>query len=47
MIEQEITNGVDVNKLKETIQAIKETPSLADFRFRTANKWEGGGYSGR
>jgi uncharacterized OsmC-like protein len=36
-------NGVDVRKLKETIQAISETPSLADFRFRIANEWQGGG----
>jgi uncharacterized OsmC-like protein len=36
-------NGVDVRKLKETIQAISETPSIADFRFRIANEWQGGG----
>jgi uncharacterized OsmC-like protein len=36
-------NGVDVGKLEETILAIKETPSLADFRFRIVNKWQGGG----
>ena len=36
-------NGVDVSKLKETIKAVKQTPSLADFRFRIVNKWQGGG----
>jgi uncharacterized OsmC-like protein len=36
-------NGVDVSKLRETIQAVKQTPSLADFRFRIVNKWQGGG----
>lgn len=36
-------NGIDVRKLKETIQAIKENPSLADFKFRIANRWQGGG----
>lgn len=36
-------NGVEVDKLKETIQAIRETPSLADFKFRIANEWQGGG----
>jgi uncharacterized OsmC-like protein len=36
-------NGVNVGKLKETIQAIRETPSLADFGFRIVNKWQGGG----
>jgi len=39
----QIMNGVDVGKLKETIQAITKTPSLADFRFRIVNKWQGGG----
>jgi uncharacterized OsmC-like protein len=36
-------NGVDVSKLFGTIEAIKQTPSLATFRFRTVNKWQGGG----
>jgi uncharacterized OsmC-like protein len=36
-------NGIDVSKLRETIQAVKQTPSLADFRFRIVNKWQGGG----
>ena len=36
-------NGVDVSELKETVQAVKQTPSLADFRFRIVNKWQGGG----
>jgi uncharacterized OsmC-like protein len=46
MIEQsdkQNVNGVDVMKLKQTVQAISETPSLADFKFRIANKWQGGG----
>jgi uncharacterized OsmC-like protein len=39
----QVVNGVDVSKLQGTIEAIKHTPSLADFRFRTVNKWQGGG----
>lgn len=39
----QVVNGVDVSKLKGTIEAIKGTPSLADFRFRIVNKWQGGG----
>jgi uncharacterized OsmC-like protein len=39
----QVTNGVDVSKLRGTIEAIKQTPSLATFRFRTVNKWQGGG----
>ena len=38
-------NGVDVSRLKETIQAIQAKPSLADFRFRIVNKWQGGGFN--
>jgi uncharacterized OsmC-like protein len=40
-----IVNGVDVIKLKQTISAIEETPSLAEFRFRVANRWLGGGHN--
>jgi uncharacterized OsmC-like protein len=36
-------NGVDVGKLQQTIEAIQQTPSLATFRFRIANRWQGGG----
>jgi uncharacterized OsmC-like protein len=39
----QIINGIDATKLKETLQAIKETPSLADFRLRIVNNWQGGG----
>jgi uncharacterized OsmC-like protein len=36
-------NGVDVSRLFETIEAIKETPHLADFKFRLRNRWINGG----
>ena len=32
-------NGVDTRKLFETIDAIKQTPGLAKFRFRSRNQW--------
>jgi uncharacterized OsmC-like protein len=38
-----VINGVDVIKLKETIRAIGESPSLAAFKFRITNEWQGGG----
>jgi uncharacterized OsmC-like protein len=38
-----VVNGVDTDELNETIEAIKKSPSLADFRFRIVNKWQGGG----
>lgn len=39
----QVINGVDVGKLHGTIEAIKQTPSIATFRFRIANRWQGGG----
>jgi uncharacterized OsmC-like protein len=38
-------NGVDVDRLVETIQAIQETPAIADFQFRAQNKWLDGGHN--
>lgn len=38
-------NGVDVNRLMATIEAIKETPDLARFQFRSQSRWEGGARS--
>ena len=36
-------NGVDVDRLFETIESIKQTPRLADFKFRLSNRWINGG----
>jgi len=36
-------NGVDVGKLFETIEAIKQIPNLAAFKFRLSNRWLGCG----
>jgi uncharacterized OsmC-like protein len=36
-------NGVDVDRLFETINAIKQLPRLADFKFRLQNRWINGG----
>lgn len=38
-------NGVDVSKLFEVINAIREIPDLAAFKFRLTNKWLGGGHN--
>jgi len=35
-------NGIEVERLFDTISAIKDTPRLADFRFRLRNRWVGG-----
>lgn len=34
-----ITNGVNVTQLMSTIDAIKEAPDLASFKFRAKNNW--------
>ena len=36
-------NGVDVDRMFETINSIKEIPGLADFKFRLNNRWIVGG----
>lgn len=38
-------NGVDVSKLFGTLEAVKETPCLAAFRFRNKNRWIEGGHN--
>jgi uncharacterized OsmC-like protein len=38
-------NGVNVDQLVSTIEAIKENPGLAEFRFRANTEWIEGGHS--
>ena len=38
-------NGVNVDDLFTTIDAIKEQPGIANFMFRATNKWINGGHS--
>jgi uncharacterized OsmC-like protein len=45
MAEPEIVNGVNVSVLCGTIDAIKDTPAIANFKFRASNKWIKGGHS--
>lgn len=45
MANQNTLNGVDVDKLIETINAIKGEPKLAKFKFRARNEWINGGHS--
>lgn len=37
-----IRNGVDVTALFATIDAVKQDPAVAEFRFRARNRWLGG-----
>jgi uncharacterized OsmC-like protein len=45
MSEERIVNGVNVDRLFGTINAIKDTPGLARFRFRAQNTWVLGGHN--
>ena len=45
MATQSAINGVNVDQLFGTIDAIKETPAIADFQFRVQNKWMNGGHN--
>lgn len=38
-----VINGVNVDRLLSTIEAIKAVPGLARFTFRASNRWIGGG----
>lgn len=37
-----VTNGIDVDQLVQTIEAVKEDPALGLFTFRASSSWEGG-----
>ena len=40
MEKQKFVNGVNVEQLFATIEAIKTDPELAHFKFRATNRWE-------
>jgi uncharacterized OsmC-like protein len=42
---QTYPNGVNVDQLVETVNAIKDNPELAKFKFRASAKWTEGGHS--
>src|SRR3990172_8865352 len=37
-----VQNGVNVDQLVGTIEAVKGTPGLAKFKFRSTSRWDGG-----
>lgn len=45
MEKPKIINGVNVDNLFGTIDAIKEQPAIAKFKFRAANQWSNGGHN--
>jgi len=44
-IEETSLNGVNVTKLGQTIEAIRQQPELAQFQFRAWNQWITGGHN--
>jgi uncharacterized OsmC-like protein len=36
-------NGLDLQQMKQTVEAIQAQPAIAQFRFRNRNEWIGGG----
>ncbi len=40
-----VINGVDVARLGETVNAIRQDPSLASSQFRAVNRWINGGHN--
>lgn len=43
--ETKMVNGVKVDELYGTIDAIKKAPVIATFKFRAKNKWQDGGHN--
>jgi uncharacterized OsmC-like protein len=43
--EQQIINGVNVDELNATVDAIKVDAEIAKFKFRASNKWVSGGHN--
>ncbi len=40
-----VRNGVNIQNLVDTIEAIKKQPDLAQFKFRAHNEWKSGAHS--
>ena len=45
MEKSQAVNGVNVEELFGTIEAVKKAPVIAKFRFRAENQWMGGGHN--
>jgi uncharacterized OsmC-like protein len=44
-IQETVLNGVNVTRLGQTIEAIRQKPELAHFKFRARNQWDLGAHS--
>jgi hypothetical protein len=45
MSQEKTLNGVDLEKVKDLINAVTEKPDLAKSKFRAKNQWINGGHS--
>ena len=45
MSEENVLNGVDVDAVKNLINAVNEKPDLAKSKFRVDNEWIDGGHN--
>ncbi len=45
MTQEKIVNGVNVDQLISTINAVKEKPEIAKFKFRASNRWVNGAHN--
>jgi uncharacterized OsmC-like protein len=45
MADQKIINGVNVDQLLDTVNAVKDKAEIAKFKFRAHNKWVNGGHN--
>jgi len=46
VIEQDtMLNGVNVTRLGQTIEAVKQQPEIGQFKFRARNQWDTGGHN--
>jgi hypothetical protein len=45
MSQEKILNGVDLEKVKDLINAVSEKPDLAKSKFRANNQWIKGGHN--
>lgn len=37
-----MVNGINVDALQETVEAVKKDPGIAEFKFRVKNSWQDG-----
>ena len=42
---QKTINGFKLEEIQETVQVLKQNPEIAQFKFRTKNKWIQGGHN--